>query len=235
MSLSKALSRIVAKSTHTGWGTLFLHDTTRTKSAERVEAYVVPAAPLRSTDAVLRPCDLCRYCQSDLELSDTSFPRANTDSQPHNLSAHPSTQHPCHPAPSKTLTKEFFFFLIRTIFPVSNTPSPPQHSTPLFPPACLPHHILQTWTDWNAGRVEEVGRRWVGACGGGKRGLLRAHDAGRCYSECEDRGQRDWDRRYSITTRPLQINPPAFVIISPFFLFLPSLSLCVHRSLGAKS
>lgn len=56
----------------------------------------------------------------------------------------------------------------------------------MFPPACLPHHILQTWADWNAGRVEEGGRVMGDGEGGGGRvhmvdetgGLLRACDAG---------------------------------------------------------
>lgn len=34
-------------------------------------------------------------------------------------------------------------------------------------------------------------------------GLSRAHDAGRCYRECEDGGQKDLDHSTSITTRPL--------------------------------
>lgn len=118
-------------------------------------------------DVVLCPHDLYRYCQSDLELSDTFSPLANTDSQPHNLPTRPSTPRPCHTArtPPKHLLRRFF--LIRRISPFSNSPLPPQHSTPMFPPACLPHHILQTWADWSAGRLEEVGRQWVGKVVGG--------------------------------------------------------------------
>lgn len=66
--------------------------------------------------------------------------------------------------PSETLTKEvffFFFFLIRRIFPVSNN-SPSLPPSLHFRPACMPHHILQTWADRSAGRLEEVRRRWVG-------------------------------------------------------------------------
>lgn len=111
------------------------------------------------------PRDLCRYCQSDLELSDTFSPLANTDSRPHNLSTHPSSRRPCHTArnPPKHLLRRFFFFffLIRRIFPVSNN-SPSLPPSLHFRPACMPHHILQTWADRSAGRLEEVRRRWVG-------------------------------------------------------------------------
>lgn len=243
MSLSKTLSRTLAKLTHTDWATLFLLYTTHTfcevfsKSTERVKAIVFSASLLRLADAILCPHDLCRYCQSDLELSDTSFPLANTDSQPHNLSTHPSTQHPCHPArtPSKTLTKEVF--LIRTFFPVSNSPLPLNTPLPCFRLlACLitfcrleQTEMLEGWKRWEG---NGWGRWWEGARGGGNRGLLRVRDVGRCYRECEDRGQQDPDHSYSITTRPLHINPPAFVIISPLLLLCFSSPSVYTKALG---
>lgn len=144
-----------------------------------------------------RPNDLWRYCQSDLALSHTSFPLASTDSLLYNQSAQPSTQHPCHPARTSPKHLLWRFFLIRTYFPDSN--NPPQHSAPMFPPACLPHHILQTWADWNAGRVEEVGGWWgrwwwEGAQGGWNRGLVKG-------LWCWQIAKRKWRQR-SAGSRP---------------------------------
>lgn len=245
MSLSKALSRMPAKKTHTltEQCCLLLYAThtfrrARVKMAKGARAVCSPASLLWLCDAVLCPHDLCRYCQSDLELPDTSFPLAHTESPPHNLSTHPSTRHPCHPAitPSKTLTKEiFFFFLIRTFFPFSNGPLPLNTPLPCFRLlACLitfcRHEQTEMLGGWKRWEGDGRGRWWEGARGGGngEGGCLRTRDVGGRYGGCEDRGQQDLDRRYSITTRPLQMNPPAFVIISTLLL-LPQ---CTQKPWG---
>lgn len=223
MSLSKSLSRTLAKFTLTLTEQRCSFVTQPTLSVKcSVRALEVKRPLWCLTDrsmSSLCPRDLCRYCQSDLELSDTFSPRANTDSQPHNLSTHPSTRRPCHTArnPPKHLLRRFFFFwffLIGRIFPVSNnSPSPPSLH---FRPARMPHHILQTWADRRAGRLEEVRRRRVGKVAAGCTwreerdafllwggSMLSARDVGRCSAECEDRGQQDWDHNNSITTGPL--------------------------------
>lgn len=161
------------------------------------------------------PHDLYRYCQSDLEPSDTFSPLAKTESHPHNQSTQPSTQYPCHTArtPAKHLLRRFF--LIRRISPVSNgslSPSTLHSHVSAHMPASSYFSDLGRLERWKAG---EVVRGRVGKVAGGwtwwekKKeiaffgGLLRACDFGRCYCECDDRGQPHLDHGDSITTRPL--------------------------------
>lgn len=92
--------------------------------------------------------------------------------------------------------------------------------------------MLEGWKRW-----EGDGRGiwwWEGVHGRGDRSLSRAHDVGRYYREGEYRGQQDLDHHYSITTRPVQINPPASVIISPL-LFLCLCSTPVYTEALGQS
>lgn len=122
---------------------LFLRYTAHTrcklfsKSMECEKAIVFTASLMRGlmmSSVLMTSTDTASQTWSSLTLFP---PLANTDSHPHNLSTHPSTQYTCHTArtPLEHLVRLFFFFLIRRIPPVSNSALP--LNTPLPFSACL--------------------------------------------------------------------------------------------------
>lgn len=57
-------------------------------------------------------------------------------------------------------------------------------------------------------------------------GLLEAHDVGRCYRGCEDRGQQNLDHSDSISSqlnqsKQIPLHPPAIIAAPPLLCFFP--------------
>lgn len=240
MSLSKTLSRIPAKFTHTLTGhycSVVIQPTLSVKCSVRAMNVKRPACSLHPLwdewCCPVSPRPLQILSVRLRALSDTFFLLASTDSQPHNLSTHPSNQYSCYTArtPMKHLLRRFF--LIRRISPVSNSPLLLDTPLPCFRlRACLITFYrlgqigaLQGWRGGKAmgrecgRRVDVVGRKGQHAFFGG---VLEAHDVGRCYWGYEDRGQQDLDHSGLNQSKQIPLYSPD-IIAAP-----PLLSLCIR-------